>query len=224
MTLQLQAAAETRDRGTQRTQRSRRRRRVKVGVLVILAVLGLPLLVTTWLVLFPRTDPAPRVDALLVLYTEDAVYDRAVELANEGVTDLLIVSQPGGADDRLCGGSLQNDTDAEVICFSPEPVTTQGEAIIGSQLAREHGVETLGLLTFDNHLERARVVVSRCWDSDVHPYEFDRELGPRQRAYHVVYGVAAFGKAFLTPGCTTEFPEPIERSVEWVKDVARPSS
>ncbi|WP_313817143.1 hypothetical protein [Citricoccus sp.] len=195
---------------------------MKVGLLAVGAAVGLFLLMSTWLVLFPRTNPAPRVDALLVLYTEDAVYDRAVELANEGVTDLLIVSQPDGADGRLCGG-FRTGTDAEVVCFSPEPVTTQGEAIVGSELARDRGVETLGLLTFDNHLERARVVVSRCWDSDMHVYEFNRDLSLHERAYQVIYGIAAFGKTALTLGCTTEFPRPIERSVEWVKDLTRPN-
>lgn len=179
--------------------------------------------VLAWLTVNPRVDPAPQVDALLVLYTEDAVYERAVELANEGVTDLLIVSQPRGADDQLCG-SPRTDVEAEIVCFDPEPVTTQGEAIIGSALARERGVENLGVLTFENHLERARVVVSRCWDSELHLYEFHRDFSAAKHAYHVVYGVAAFGKTLLTPGCTTEFPRPIERSVEWVKDLTRPAS
>ena len=82
------------------TGRRRARRWILRGAgLVVVAFLGVGV-VLAWLIVNPRANPAPQVDALLVLYTQDAVYDRAVELANQGVTDLLIVSHPGGAGDR----------------------------------------------------------------------------------------------------------------------------
>ena len=46
----------------------------------------------------PHPDDAPRVDALLVLYSQPRVYDAAIELAASGVTDRLLVSAYLGPD------------------------------------------------------------------------------------------------------------------------------
>jgi hypothetical protein len=160
--------------------------------------------VLAWFTVNPRVNSAPDVDALLVLATQDGAHEEARRLAEKGVTDLLIVSTSARSPASLCeempGG-------ATVQCFVPDPVTTQGEAMRGTAIARERGVRSLGVLTFDHHIERSRMLVDRCWDGAVHMYEFRPARGARGYAYDFFYAMAAYGKAFLTSDCSSQAPE-----------------
>lgn len=203
----------------ERLHRFTRRRRwrrwtLRGAAVVVLAFLAVGAILG-WLTVNPRVNSAPHVDALLVLSTKDGAHEEAYRLAEAGVTDLLIVSAPGGAADRLC-----RDVPAgvEAVCFAPDPVTTQGEAMGGTAIAREHGAQSLGVLTFDHHIERSRLLVERCWDGPVHMYEFQPVRGTRGYAYDFVYAMAAYGKAFLTPGCGTPPPEWLQSPIDRIKD------
>jgi uncharacterized SAM-binding protein YcdF (DUF218 family) len=193
-------------------QRSRWRRWVLRGAgLVVLALLAVGA-VLAWMTVNPRVNPAPHVDALLVLYTQEGSQQEAYRLAEDGVADLLIVSVPEGGRDWLCGNAPKG---VEAVCFAPDPVTTQGEAMGGAAIAREHGAQSLGVLTFNHHIERSRLLVERCWGGPVHMYEFQPARGKGGYVYDFVYAMAAYGKTFLTPGCDTAPPDwlrtPIER-------------
>jgi len=196
------------------TRRSRWRRwLLRGGGVVVLAFLAVGV-VLAWLTVNPRVNSAPRVDALLVLSTQEGNHEEARRLAENGVTDLLIVSVPEGEPDSLCGGASEG---VEVECFSPDPVTTQGEAIVGTAIAREHGVHSLGVLTFDHHIERSRLLVERCWDGPVHMYEFHPARGAPRKAYDIVYAMTANGKTFLTPGCGTPPPQWLQTPIDRFK-------
>lgn len=193
------------------TQRSWRRWLLRGVGVVLLAFLAVGA-VLAWLTVNPRVNSVPHVDALLVLSTQEGNHEEARRLAGDGVTDLLIVSVPEGASDALC---VQAPPGVETVCFSPEPVTTQGEAMGSTTIAREHGAHSLGVLTYNHHIERSRLLVERCWDGPVHMYEFQTTRSMGGYAYNFVYAMAAYGKTFLTPGCDTEPPEwlraPIDR-------------
>ena len=201
------------------TSRSSARPRLRplrwlVGLLtLVLAGAGV---VLAWYTLNPRTNPAGHVDALVVLATQPGAHAEATRLAEDGVTDLLLVSAPPEHEFSLCHAQ---DVPAEIVCFTPEPTTTQGEAIVGTQLAREHGAQSLGVLTFDHHIERSRVHFRRCWDQDLHLYEFTPRRGIRGKAYDFVYAMAAYGKALAVPGCQTEPPAWMQDPIEWIKRV-----
>ncbi|QCU77557.1 hypothetical protein E7744_04475 [Citricoccus sp. SGAir0253] len=196
------------------TRRHRWRRWVLRGVgLVVVGLLALGA-VLAWLTVNPRVDSADHVDALLVLSTQAGAQEEAHRLAQQGVTDLLIVSVPVGAYDWLCSNAPQG---TEAVCFSPDPATTQGEAMGGTAIAREHGAGSLGALTFDHHVERSRLLVERCWDGPVHMYEFQPVRGKRGYLYDFVYAMAAYGKVFLTPGCDTPPPQWLQSPIERVK-------
>ena len=196
------------------THRRRWRRWVLRGAGVVVLVFLAVGAVLAWLTVNPRVNSAPHVDALLVLATQRGAHEEARRLAGEGVTDLLIVSTTPEHEASLCH---RPPAGVEVECFSPEPVTTQGEAIIGSDLARQHGVDSLGVLTFDHHIERSRMLVERCWDGPVHMYEFEPERGRRGYVYDFVYAMAAYGKTFLTPGCDTPPPDWLQTPIERLK-------
>lgn len=196
------------------TGRRRARRWVLRGVgLAVLALLGVGA-VLAWLTVNPRVNPAPQVDALIVLSTQTGAHDEARRLAEEGVTDRLLVSTPENAPASLCGESPGG---AAVECFAPEPVTTQGEAIVGTELARQYGVESLGVLTFEHHIERSRMLMDRCWDGELHMYEFEPIRSRRGYVYDFVYAMAAYAKTFVTPACTSEPPEWLQTPIDKIK-------
>ncbi|MEX3564911.1 hypothetical protein [Micrococcus endophyticus] len=173
----------------------------------------------------PHPDDPPHVDALLVLYSQPRVYDAAIELAAAGATDRLFVSAHLGPDghERLCGDPERRDprlAGVAVECFAPDPVTTQGEVVHAAARMRELGLEHLGVLTFHQHLERARLLAERCWSPEegrVSLYAFDAGLDRWGTVRHGAYGVLAYGKAALTPGCDQELPGVLQ----WPLDAAK---
>lgn len=172
-----------------------------------------------------RPDDPPRVDALLVLYSQPRVYDAAIELAAAGVADRLFVSAHLGPDghERLCGPEGRRDprlAGVSVECFAPDPVTTQGEVMHAAARMRELGLEHLGVLTFHQHLERSRLLAERCWTREegrVSLYAFDAGLDRWGTVRHGAYGVLAYGKAMATPGCDQELPGVLQ----WPLDLAK---
>lgn len=157
----------------------------------------------------PHPDEPAHVDALLVLYTDPAVYDAALDLAGRGVTDRLFVSghlHPDGFE-KLCGAPAAADPRLDgvtVECFSPDPVTTQGEVVFASRRMEQLGLHSLGVLTHGRHLERSRILAERCWSGpgqSVAMYRYHRHEGLRARAQQTLYGTLAFLKVAVAPGC-----------------------
>ena len=175
----------------------------------------------------PRPDDPAHVDALLVAYSNPAVYEAALELAGRGATRHLFVSAYLGPDghEKLCGAPAAADPrlqGVDVECFSPDPVTTQGEVVHAAQRMEALGLHSLGVLTFGEHLERARVLAERCWSGpgrSVAMYEYDRPEEPSQRFSQTVYGTVAFLKVAATPGCSTH-SDWLQWPVDRLKDAA----
>ncbi|MDY6056161.1 hypothetical protein [Micrococcus sp.] len=211
--------------------RARAPHRARTALLALVTVLALVLAVPTVRVLdltvHPRVDAPEHVDALLVLYSRPEVYDAALDLAGRGVADHLFVSAHMGPDghEKLCGEQAHTDprlAGVSVECFDPSPVTTQGEAVYAARRMHELGLHDLGVLTFGQHIERARLLTTRCWapeDGTVSMYAFDPGLGRLEAARHTLYGVLAHGKAALTPGCDQELPGPVNWALDVVKDL-----
>ncbi|UBH25663.1 hypothetical protein KW076_05665 [Micrococcus porci] len=213
--------------------RGRRRRRILGAVLaaaalVLAAAFGPGLMRAADMTLHPRPDDPPRVDALLVLYSQPAVYDAALELLDRGVADRVFVSAHLGPDgfEKFCGTPAQRDPrtrGVEVECFSPDPVTTQGEVMFAADRMRALGLRRLGVLTFDQHLERARLLAERCLpaaDGSVSMYRFDGGYTGAEKVRQDVYGTAAFAKVALTTDCSGELPDVLQWPLDLVKRTA----
>jgi uncharacterized SAM-binding protein YcdF (DUF218 family) len=56
---------------------------------------------------------------------------------------------------------------ATVICFHPDPDTTQGEAEGASQIAREHGWKSMVLVTSRDQVWRAHLRFERCYTGQI---------------------------------------------------------
>lgn len=178
----------------------------------------------------PHPDEPAHVDALLVLYTDPAVYDAALELAGEGVTDRLFVSgylHPDGFE-KLCGAPADADPRLDgvtVECFSPDPVTTQGEVVFASERMEALGLHSLGVLTHGRHLERSRILAERCWSGpgeSVAMYQYHRHERLRTKVQQTLYGTLAFLKVAATPGCD-QHSDWLQRPVDRLKQAGASS-
>ena len=212
-----------------------RRRRGRIAALIaallvlVLGALAAPGVHAAWRATTqPRPDAPAHVDALLVLYSSPQVYEEALDLLGQGVADRAFVSAYLGPDghEKLCGEPARRDPrlrGVSVECFSPDPVTTQGEAVYAARRMRELGLRDLGVLTFGQHLERARLLAQRCWpaqEGTVSMYAFDRAGGRADSVRQTLYGVLAYAKTAATPGCDEQLPGIVQRGLDFAKRVA----
>jgi len=120
--------------------------------------LSLPLFV------FPATDEPGRADAVVVF--AGAGGDRQAEgvrLVRDGVAPVLVVSdggQAGSPGARIC---RRRPAGLRLVCLTPSPATTRGEARAFADLAEREGWSSLVLVTSTYHLRRASLLVDRCY-------------------------------------------------------------
>jgi DUF218 domain-containing protein len=154
------------------------RRALKVAVPGV--VLGALFAVFSWRwFVRPTVDGPAAADAIVMFGGAGERFQKAVELAEDGWADVLVISDPIGEDDRhsarggFCNddgngpGAPGQDRSYEVVCFDPETDTTRGEARYIAQLAEDRGWHRIDLVTTTDQATRARMLVSRCWDGEI---------------------------------------------------------
>lgn len=193
-----------------------KRRRWPARLAAILILVFVAWLAVCWAVLeHPRTEEPATSDALLVLGPPDTQrITRAQQLMERGIAPVLVIAtpdaQPGDSpamvqyyeDKDFCAPR----TDFEVICFKPNPSTTQGEAIELRDLAAERGWDTVTAVTFKQHVPRARMILERCYGGELRMVATDYGFTPLGALGQYVYQSAGFLKAWLTPGCEQQLP------------------
>jgi hypothetical protein len=114
-------------------------------------------------VVFPHADPIGKADLVVVL---DAPADgkkfaitRELEAVNPHSTVLY------SADDGGCG--RLRGTTAHLVCFTPEPDTTRGEARYAAAYAKAHHESSMAVVVRRAQLNRARLRFSRCWNGQL---------------------------------------------------------
>ena len=172
--------------------------------LVVVATLGV-----TGFVLFnrPHADPLTKADAIIVLGGDnDGRLQYGLSLAEQGYADTVVLSNayidnPAGLPDfeRACASGTATVT---VICFTPSPYTTRGEAMYMARLAKQHNWTHVIVVSWNYHMVRARYVFHQCFDGDVTmrpvPRSYDFTLVRWAREY--AYQYTALIKAFVL-GC-----------------------
>ena len=139
--------------------------RLRLLALLILAWLG----VCAFLFVWPREDEPRRADAVVVLSGgRNFRLDRGLELIRRNVADTLVISD-GHAEgwiraNRLCADGADG---FRVVCFKPEPYSTQGEAEAVARLGRERGWRSVAVVTSTFHVFRARMLFERCFAGSV---------------------------------------------------------
>jgi len=169
----------------------RRRRRRIAGTALIIALAGL-LAVTGPLFVWPpgRGMPA-RVDAIVVLGGQGNRLGKGLQLARQDRAPVLVISRglPHPVPDGVCRPRSQA---VQVICFSPRPRTTQGEAEFVSRLARQYHWRSVVLVVTPDQVIRARIRFERCYAGRV--YVVTTPLPVLEWPYQIAYQWAAMFK------------------------------
>lgn len=141
-----------------------------MGVVVI-ALLSTYVAVTALFFVRPATGTVRHPQAVVVLDGSGDRRGRGVALAEAGHVGTLVISDPErnpcphdapGVPHDLNG--LPNDVrGVRVLCFDPNPVSTQGEARAIAALARRYDWQRLLVVTGTAQVTRARVRLERCY-------------------------------------------------------------
>ncbi|NED99608.1 YdcF family protein [Phytoactinopolyspora halotolerans] len=160
------------------------RRRVWLAVaLVLVAVVQIRVF------LLPPTDESGQADAIVVFGGPGDRLGYAAELMADGLAPTLVISTE---DVNRCPPGAAG---AEVLCLTPDPLTTRGEARAFAELARERGWEELLVVSTATQSVRARMRLDRCYAGHA-TYVAMRENFLKQM-YRVVYENGAMVKALF---------------------------
>jgi uncharacterized SAM-binding protein YcdF (DUF218 family) len=180
-----------------------RRRRVRRLTLVVGSlVVAVLLVVGVKVYVYPDQEVPDRADAIIVLggFGTKPIH-KGFALATEGVADTVVVSDPYDPNTTISRDACAETHDFEVLCFRPNPNTTQGEARQIRVLMEERGWDTVVVVTARYHVSRARVIVGRCVPTGVSMVAATTPTGLDDWAYNFFYQTAGFVKLVFTSGC-----------------------
>lgn len=127
-----------------------------VVILLVVAVIDVRLFVA------PTSDAPARTDAIVVLggATFTDRLHAAIELAKRYRGTPLVVSTPGNV---RCPDADDVPTTTHIICFRPDPSSTQGEAQAAAELAKKNHWTSMSVVTTADQIWRARLRFTRCY-------------------------------------------------------------
>ena len=129
-----------------------------------LLVATLLLAATARLFVWPTTDMVDRADAVVVFdggRGERLHKARALMARNTAPT--LVISAGRELDHDDADGLCSKPQEFEVVCFTPSPDTTRGEARAIAEIAQRRHWDDVALVTSTYHVSRARMLVERCY-------------------------------------------------------------
>jgi hypothetical protein len=147
---------------------------------------------TLGVLVFPPTDKPGRADAIFMLWGAGDRFDEALALARAGYAPVLVVSQPSPRLPCPYPGEVPG---VRVVCFRPNPSTTQGEAREVAHLARRYGWTKVIFVVDRPQDVRARLRISRCYHGQAIVVAVDVRL--RAWPYLIAYQWAAMAKALV---------------------------
>lgn len=172
-------------------------------VIVLVVAFATATLAVTRAYVRPQTDALRRADAIAILGGPDyRRYSFGIGLAKQGWAPNVVVSNPHGDRDAFMTGYCREPhREFTLYCFVPDPPTTAGEALALRTLAREHGWNSVIVVTFRPHISRARHILGRCFDGELIMVESPASLTARQWFYQFAYQTAGYVRAFLSGSC-----------------------
>jgi hypothetical protein len=189
--------ASTTTSGPATRPRAGRRRRWRRWLVALAVLIILFLGFTARLFAWPDQGMPSRVDALVSLDTPGGTLDTALRLAREQRASNLVISLGTPMSGYGCPHPISG---VRLICFNPDPGTTQGEAEYVGRLAHRYHWHSVAIVTITPQDTRARLRVSRCFSGPV--YTVGTSIGLASWPYQVGYEWGALFKAlFLQRGC-----------------------
>jgi uncharacterized SAM-binding protein YcdF (DUF218 family) len=173
-------------------RRAVRRRRWRMAGAALVIALAVLLVATGPLFIWPPGQGMPaRVDAIVVLGGQGNRLAKGLALAHQDRAPVLVISRglPHPVPDSVC---RPRSLAVKVICFSPRPRTTQGEAEFVSRLARQYHWRSVVLVVTPDQVIRARIRFERCYAG--HVYVVTTPLPVLEWPYQIAYQWAAMFK------------------------------
>nr|WP_269437951.1 YdcF family protein [Arthrobacter sp. zg-Y179] len=111
---------------------------------------------------------------------------------------LSATSTPGNKEtDAVCARNLN----PRVVCFSPDPMTTRGEARAVARLAKDNGWTDIIVVTSRYHVTRAELNLEQCSAANITMVESAPQLGPGQWLGRFVEETGAVAAGLIRPAC-----------------------
>jgi uncharacterized SAM-binding protein YcdF (DUF218 family) len=136
--------------------------------------------VSARLFVWPATGMPARVDAIVVIGGPGDRVDYGMQLARENKAPYLVFSKGlGWLPPGIC---TQHVGSATVICFQPDPDTTQGESEGFARLAKQYDWHSVAVVTSQEQAWRAKLWFGRCYPGQIF------SVGPRLSLGTVIPG------------------------------------
>jgi uncharacterized SAM-binding protein YcdF (DUF218 family) len=157
-----------------------RRRWLWIALTTVLVLIIAFCAVSARLFVWPATGMPARVDAVVVIGGPGDRVDYGMQLARENKAPYLVFSEGlGWLPPGIC---TQHVGPATVICFQPNPDTTQGESEGFARLAKQYDWRSVAVVTSQEQAWRARLWFGRCFSGQVY------SVGPRLSLGTVIPG------------------------------------
>ena len=149
---------------------------------------------TARLFIWPDQGMPGHVSAIVMLNGSGDRLETAEDLAWQHRASFLVVSRGSTywGHGSICAPAIPH---VKVICFDPNPATTQGEAEFVGRLARKYHWTSVALVTITPQDSRARLRVERCFAGPV--YAVTASLHLSAWPYEIAYEWGATVKALL---------------------------
>jgi uncharacterized SAM-binding protein YcdF (DUF218 family) len=154
---------------------------------------------TARVIVWPARGVPSRVAAIVMLAGPGNRLPVALQLAAERRAPVLVVSVGHLGYGGPCPAA-SSAPKVKIICFSPDPADTRGEAEFAGRLARRYGWRSVVLVTIAEQATRARIMIRRCYSGSV--YVATASQAWYGWPYQIAYGWGALFKAlFLERAC-----------------------
>ncbi len=177
-----------------------RRRRWHVVSAIAILVAGF-CVATGLLLVWPQQGMPARVDAIVMLNGPGDRLDTALTLGWERKAPVLVISRGSSyyGQGSICAPPLPG---VKVICFDPNPSTTQGEAEFIGRLASRYHWRTVALVTITPQITPGRIWLGRCLPRGTVVYAVAAPLRPAAWPAMILYEWGSIIKAeVFNRGC-----------------------
>ncbi|MHA7178002.1 YdcF family protein [Arthrobacter sp. Sr24] len=178
---------------------------VKIA-LAVLAALMLWLIVAFQLFYNVQTPPLTKTDAVVML--GGASKERLLEammLRAELDAPYLVLSNtntPGNASaDDYCDTHGNEQIYPDIICFTPDPLNTRGEADAIGLIATDYKWSSITVVTSKYHVARSERLLNQCTPSGVQMVGTGPQFSPWQWLRRFVIETGGLLTVFLSPEC-----------------------
>lgn len=148
--------------------------------------------VTARLLVWPAQGMPARVSAIVMLAGPGNRLPVALQLARQRRAPVLVVSLGSHGYSGPCPSPVPG---VRLICFDPDPGTTQGEAETLGRLARKYRWTSVVVVATRPQDTRARMLVKRCFGGST--YVVTAPLPLSSWPYQIAYGWGALLKALV---------------------------